>query len=455
MSKANSGYALNFRGANGILLSVVFFLTLVVFFSSEGLRAQMASLYSDNKDQVAGINSLMSAAANNDVEGVRFFSKSGAAFVNQKNLGGATALHIAAREKNLEVAKILVENGADVNAIDNEGWTPLMRASLAADAAFVSYLLEKNADAGALNSANETAIMQAAYSDCDACLSAMFEKYNFIKLMSQPLLTQQITDSYSVARNHENVAVQKILGDYLDRSTKMAALVDVQEQPLNGQVTPIYSGSGEAAQPKTVTKRFRFLGDSSGKPAVVEVVEPISIQNKELPNITSVPAPAADGAKVVYIFGGKEKIAPSQTKAVSMVEVDKKPKEEGIKIFKFKKLDSDEKVNLVIEPVKEVVSETPTPALDTAAAEVQPAATVSLFKFKAGEPSKKLPKKKIVKKKVVAPATMAQPTANAAPQPAPAPTPAAAPTPTTTVGPVGGSLGAIELEMPAAPGQKK
>lgn len=198
--------------------------TFGILIDSKIIIAQIKSIYNQNSDEVAGMSSLISAVAVNDVNGARFFSKAGPALVNQRNIGGATALHIASREKNLEIATLLIVNGADVNIADNEGWTPLMRSSLAGSSEIVELLLLKNADAAALNSVNESAIIHAATSDCDQCLRAMFEKFNFIKNMEETVLKSQISDAFVIAKNHDNQKIQDILEKYLDQIVKMSAL---------------------------------------------------------------------------------------------------------------------------------------------------------------------------------------------------------------------------------------
>lgn len=200
-----------------------------ILVGNEALIAQIKNIYSDDSDQIAGLNSLMSAVAANDISGVRFFSKAGPSLINQRNIGGATALHIAAREKNLEITQMLIDNGADVNIADNEGWTPLMRASLAGADDVVDLLLSKNVDATALNLVNESAIIHASTSNCSACLSLMFEKFNFIKFMPDAALKTQLNDAYVIARNHENEEIQGILDKYLDQVVKLAMLVKPQE----------------------------------------------------------------------------------------------------------------------------------------------------------------------------------------------------------------------------------
>ncbi len=192
--------------------------------SSQSIRAQIAGMYNKQNDQVAGITALMSAVVSHDVDGVRFFSKAGAALVNQKNLGGATALHLACREKDLEIVKILIESGADVNVVDNEGWTPVMRAALAGEDKIVNLLLDNGAKLVFVNSAGESAMYHAVLANCNACLFAMVDKFNFIKDTNSVTLRQQISDSYQIARNHENKEAQIVLDNLLDQLNKVQVL---------------------------------------------------------------------------------------------------------------------------------------------------------------------------------------------------------------------------------------
>lgn len=161
-------------------------LTLVASFSlvfSGKILAQIQSLYNPTTEEFAGISSLMSAVANNDVNGAKFFSKAGALVINQRNKGGATALHIASREGNLDIVKILVENGANLNIADAEGYTPIMRAAIVGNAAVVEFLLSKGAKAGLINTLNESALIHAVQSKCNDCLNLIIDKGNLINTM--------------------------------------------------------------------------------------------------------------------------------------------------------------------------------------------------------------------------------------------------------------------------------
>jgi ankyrin repeat protein len=68
---------------------------------------------------------------------------------------GDTALSFA---QNVEIAKALVEAGADVNAAENNGLTPLMHAVMSCDREKIIYLLGKGANVDARNELGVTAL---------------------------------------------------------------------------------------------------------------------------------------------------------------------------------------------------------------------------------------------------------------------------------------------------------
>jgi hypothetical protein len=72
-----------------------------------------------------GLNKqLFEAVRRGDVEEVRELLEKGAD-VNAKNNDGWTPLHDAAGHDHVDFARLLVENGADVNAKNNDGKTPI------------------------------------------------------------------------------------------------------------------------------------------------------------------------------------------------------------------------------------------------------------------------------------------------------------------------------------------
>jgi ankyrin repeat protein len=70
----------------------------------------------------------------------------------------------AIRDADAQAVRKLIENGADVNARDAEGNTPLILAAFHASPQCVALLFEKGADASAANENGVTALIRAATS---------------------------------------------------------------------------------------------------------------------------------------------------------------------------------------------------------------------------------------------------------------------------------------------------
>jgi len=69
------------------------------------------------------------AADNNQLEMVKILLKNGA-LINAKNENGSTALHHAVYHDNAELAQLLIERGAGVDVRDKYGKTPLDHARI-------------------------------------------------------------------------------------------------------------------------------------------------------------------------------------------------------------------------------------------------------------------------------------------------------------------------------------
>ncbi len=66
--------------------------------------------------------------------------------INSKDEDGKTALLIAIWDRNFDMAKILINRGADVNIVDNKGDTPLTYASRGGNLNIIKLLIDKGAD---------------------------------------------------------------------------------------------------------------------------------------------------------------------------------------------------------------------------------------------------------------------------------------------------------------------
>ena len=101
---------------------------------------------------------LIDAAMDGNFEKVKLLIENGAD-VNAKNNNGQTALMYVAREGDLEIAKYLVENGADINAKDNDwGYTALIYAAEYVNLEIVQFLIESGADINIKNNDGKTAL---------------------------------------------------------------------------------------------------------------------------------------------------------------------------------------------------------------------------------------------------------------------------------------------------------
>lgn len=126
-----------------------------------------------------GQTALMWAAAQNHPEMVRELLAHGAEVNGRSNLqkwerqttaeprekwlppGSFTPLHFAAREGALESARVLVEAGADVNAVDPDGISTMLIAIINGHYDVASYLLEHGTDPNLADKTGRTALYSA------------------------------------------------------------------------------------------------------------------------------------------------------------------------------------------------------------------------------------------------------------------------------------------------------
>jgi ankyrin repeat protein len=104
---------------------------------------------------------LIDTAGTRDIELAQGLLEEGAD-VNARDNDGRTALMEACDAGFLDVVKLLLQKGAEVNAQDRYGWTALMEASYKGHLPVVTLLLEKKADVNARGKAGETALALAS-----------------------------------------------------------------------------------------------------------------------------------------------------------------------------------------------------------------------------------------------------------------------------------------------------
>ncbi|MDE3154414.1 MAG: ankyrin repeat domain-containing protein, partial [Acidobacteriota bacterium] len=116
-----------------------------------------------NAAQADGMTALHWAAVNGDVDLAKMLMYAGADVNASTRVGGYTALDIAAKDGHAEMVEALLKGGADPNGADEHGTTPLMLASASGNVQAVSDLLTAGAKVNAVESVkHETALMFAA-----------------------------------------------------------------------------------------------------------------------------------------------------------------------------------------------------------------------------------------------------------------------------------------------------
>ena len=81
--------------------------------------------------------------------------------INIQNKYGWTLLHITIRRDRRDMVAFLLDNGADIDALDGVGWTPLMEAIMDDMPELVEYLVQRGADKTIANQRGATAPMLA------------------------------------------------------------------------------------------------------------------------------------------------------------------------------------------------------------------------------------------------------------------------------------------------------
>ncbi|TFH44092.1 MAG: ankyrin repeat domain-containing protein, partial [Lysobacterales bacterium] len=85
------------------------------------------------------------AVENGSVDDVRRLMAADTTLINVVTNGGNTPLHLACRKGELEIARLLIDAGADLNVINEQGMTPLRQAIKSVNIDMVKLLLDRGA----------------------------------------------------------------------------------------------------------------------------------------------------------------------------------------------------------------------------------------------------------------------------------------------------------------------
>ena len=121
---------------------------------------------------------LLDAVRSGDIREVRKFLKKGAD-VNAKTNIGLTSLHAAATKGHTEIAALLLDRGADVNA-QYKGGFALYTAAVKGHTEIAALLLNRGADVNAKTNTGETSLHVAA---CEGHteMAALLRRHNGVE----------------------------------------------------------------------------------------------------------------------------------------------------------------------------------------------------------------------------------------------------------------------------------
>jgi len=119
-----------------------------------------------NLQNAQGLTALLMAAGTGDLSTVQMLlaiKGQNRPNVNTADHTGSTALHAACQNQHADIVRLLLQNGALTTVVDRRSFTPLIVASLHADAKIVKLLLASgNHDIDARGNMGNTALMTAA-----------------------------------------------------------------------------------------------------------------------------------------------------------------------------------------------------------------------------------------------------------------------------------------------------
>lgn len=239
---------------------------------------------------------LADAAMHGDKDSVRSLLKQNVD-VNAPQGDGATALHWAAFQDDVEMAQLLLQSGANVKAVTREGAiTPLFMACTNGSAAMIERLLKAGADANSTKSNGTTALMIAAASGSADAVKVLLE--HGADLKAKESAHGQTALMFAAALNRAEV-IKVLMKHGADASvSSTVAKLERVTFDVDGNVvpnTPAPAGRGAAA--------------------AVASEEKLSAEAK--PDPAAPPAPASRGGRVARAGdpaanGGRGQFAPRQ-----------------------------------------------------------------------------------------------------------------------------------------------
>lgn len=149
------------------LIKATFLITLLMLGACNGRKASAQKEASSQSTVKAPPVDIHTAVVTNNIEALKQHIQAGTNLNEKDPFGGSSPLISAALFGKTEMAKILIDAGADINVQNNDGSTALHTATFFCRPEIVAMLLKKNADKTIKNNFGSTAYESVAGSFAD------------------------------------------------------------------------------------------------------------------------------------------------------------------------------------------------------------------------------------------------------------------------------------------------
>jgi ankyrin repeat protein len=187
------------------------------------------------------VQTLTEAAEQGDLNAVQSLVQR--ADVNAAQGDGMTALHWAAYRENVEMARVLIQAGANVNAANRlKAVTPLLIASNAGNAVLIDLLLKSGADANLANALGTTPLMLAAASGKVEAVKALLD--HGANVNARESARRQTALMFAAALNRDAVVrLLAVRGADLNLTSKVVPInADIVDEDGNSIPAPSRTG---------------------------------------------------------------------------------------------------------------------------------------------------------------------------------------------------------------------